>query len=73
MKKYTLDTTITVTLEQVTVNLEEPASGELDLQDALMQVLQKRLVLLDIKGGRTGEAGLISTIECESIDNWNAP
>lgn len=71
MTKYTLDATVMLTLEQVTVSLDEPANGEDEFEDALMSLLNDRLVLLDNKGGRSGESGFISTIECESVDNWS--
>ena len=70
--RYTVDATITVSLEQVSLLLDEPIKEELNLHDALLQLLNKRLALLDIKGGRSGDGGFISTIDCESIDNWEA-
>lgn len=67
--KYTVDATVTITLEQVILRLDESASEELDFHDALLQKLRQQLVLLDIKGARTGDDGVITAIECESIDN----
>ena len=68
--KYTIDATVTITLEQVTLRLDEPAYEELEFEDALLQKLHKQLVLLDIKGSRSGSDGFISAMECASIDNW---
>ncbi|MCP4900092.1 MAG: hypothetical protein GY906_24240 [bacterium] len=70
--KYTVDATLIITLEQVEITLAESASGEQAMIDALMQKLQKQLVLLDFKGARSGDEGLITSIECDSLDNWNA-
>ena len=70
--KYTVDATLTVTLEQVRITLDGPAKEELELQDALLQKLRKSLVLLDVKGGRTRDDGFISAVECESIDDWES-
>ena len=70
--KYKIDATIMITLEDVSVNLDQPANEELEFQDALIEKLRKKLVLLDLKGGRSGEDGFISAIECESIDNWES-
>jgi len=69
--KYRVDATITVTLEDVTINLDGAADEELEFHDALVKKLNKQLVLLDIKGGRTGVDGIITALDCESIDNWN--
>ena len=70
--KYTIDATVTITLEQVQITLDGPASEELNFHDALLQNLNDRLTLLDRKGGRSGTDGVITSMECESIDNWNA-
>lgn len=68
--KYKINATITVTLEDISITLDETPNEELDFEDALMQKLNDKLVLLDIKGDRTSDDGLVTAIECESIDCW---
>lgn len=70
--KYIVDATVTITLEQVRIRLDEPANEELEFHDVLLQKLHKQLALLDIKGSRSGDDGFISAMECDSIDNWSA-
>ena len=70
--KYRINATVTVTLEEVPVTLDGPASEELDFEDALLQKLNEKLVLLDIRGGRSGGNGLITSMECDSVDSWEA-
>ena len=69
--KYIVDATITVVLEDVTINLDGAAAGELEFYHALSKKVDKQLVFLDSKGGRTGVGGVITALDCESIDNWN--
>lgn len=68
--KYLIDATVRINLEQVPVYLDAPAVNEDEYEDAIMQICAKRLVLLDIKGGRTGDDGLLTAMEIESIDCW---
>lgn len=70
--QYTVDATVTISLENVRLRLDEPIKEKLDLEDALVQFLNKRLTLLDIKGARSGDDGLITSIACEDVDNWVA-
>ena len=68
--KYKIDATVMLSLESVIIHLDEPASEELEFHDALLKKLNKQLTLLDIKGSRSGDDGFISSMDCESIDNW---
>lgn len=72
MPKYLVAATVQITLEDVPVALDECPTEEADFEDALMQLLRDRLVLLDIKGGRTGNDGYIATMDAEQVDNWSS-
>ncbi len=69
--KYKVDATVRIVLEDVKLDLDDHINEELELEDALLQKLNKQLTLLDIKGARTGDEGVITSMECDDIDNWS--
>ena len=68
--KYKVSATLTVTVEDVIVNFDEPLNAEDELQDALVQKLERQMTILDIRGSRSGDEGYIAAIECEEVVNW---
>lgn len=71
-KKYLVDASVSICVENVPVNMDFELMGSLEeeLRDALNGVLEKRLALLDIKGGRSGDDGCMSQMLVEQIDRW---
>lgn len=70
--KYNVSATITVTVEDVIVDIDQPLNAEDELQDAIIQKLQTQMTILDIRGSRSGDDGYIASIECEAIDSWGS-
>lgn len=76
MKKYIVSANITLTVEDLPIYLDDGgpmSSGDFEdeLCDAIVSELNKRLVLLDIKGSRSGDDGIAVGIDCEEVTNWN--
>lgn len=70
MSKYTVDLSVTVRLEDVSVWLSKEVESEADLHKAVMRKLHSKLGLLDIKGGLSGDDGYIIEITDLDIDDW---
>ena len=69
--KYVVTATVRVTLEDILINLKEPAKEKLELEDALVQKLNKQLKLLNTTGANTDNGGSIANIDCEEIEDWS--
>lgn len=76
MSKFTVNAAVMISVEDVAVNLVRGGESKSDyenyLKDALSSVLNERLTLLDIRGGRSGNDGLITFIDVTEIEDWNA-
>lgn len=70
--KYKVSATLTVTVEDIIVNIDEPLKAEDELQDALIQKLERQMTILDIRGSRSGDDGYLAAIECDDLTNWTS-
>ncbi len=71
MPKYELTATAEITVDALTICLDEAPTSHQDFLDAARKMLNKRLMVLDIKGAVNGDDGIISEITVTDVTNWN--
>lgn len=67
MTRYSIDATIILSIQDFEIDYGGDYLDQDELRDAIVAKLESRLSLHDIKGARIGG---ISSIECDSVDNW---
>lgn len=65
--RYRVDATLTICLKD-DIGSKDDFEGE--LSDGVIQVAEKRLTLLDVRGGSSGDNGFIEHMQCDGVDNW---
>jgi len=70
--RYLIDVHAEIDIENLQVSIpDDGLFSEQCLQDAAIDMLNKRLTILDIKGARSGDDGFISDIGPVDVSNWN--
>lgn len=70
MLRYRLSGNLTVGVKDCVVELPEPAGEELEFQDALCKYIEENMKILDIKGGLSGDRGIIDFVDVTEITDW---
>ena len=71
MPRYLIDAYVEIKLENVQVEIDDDQNNFLSLLGkALIEKLNHRLTLLDFRGARTGDDGIVTDIKCKAVINW---
>lgn len=69
--KYRVSASVTIEVICIPIEIDSPPKLGRTIEHAVADILDKRMVILDTKGGRSGEAGIINVIQAQHIEVSN--